>query len=124
MFSSFFFFNDTATTEIYTLSLHDALPISIEVALLDLIGKATGRAVYDLLGGPARRGVPFSAYLFFKEAGDDEFGQALTPAELVKQAEKFAERFGMTVFKVKGGVFDPDLEVETVKLMRKRFGPR
>src|SRR3989449_8516437 len=28
---SFFFFNDTATTEIYTLSLHDALPISIEV---------------------------------------------------------------------------------------------
>src|SRR6185369_18009149 len=27
LFSSFFFFNDTATTEIYTLSLHDALPI-------------------------------------------------------------------------------------------------
>src|SRR2546422_2200414 len=27
MISSFFFFNDTATTEIYTLSLHDALPI-------------------------------------------------------------------------------------------------
>src|SRR2546422_5391569 len=26
----FFFFNDTATTEIYTLSLHDALPISLE----------------------------------------------------------------------------------------------
>src|SRR5258708_10862927 len=26
-FFSFFFFNDTATTEIYTLSLHDALPI-------------------------------------------------------------------------------------------------
>src|SRR2546429_6901363 len=29
----FFFFNDTATTEIYTLSLHDALPISHEVAI-------------------------------------------------------------------------------------------
>src|SRR5882757_11386437 len=28
-FFFFFFFNDTATTEIYTLSLHDALPISI-----------------------------------------------------------------------------------------------
>src|SRR3712207_6917053 len=27
-YTSFFFFNDTATTEIYTLSLHDALPIS------------------------------------------------------------------------------------------------
>src|SRR2546430_13078458 len=30
MFFSFFFFNDTATTEIYTLSLHDALPIYVE----------------------------------------------------------------------------------------------
>src|SRR2546427_3148921 len=28
-----FFFNDTATTEIYTLSLHDALPIYLQVAL-------------------------------------------------------------------------------------------
>src|SRR5438874_13295431 len=28
LFIFFFFFNDTATTEIYTLSLHDALPIS------------------------------------------------------------------------------------------------
>src|SRR6266566_729721 len=28
IYSVFFFFNDTATTEIYTLSLHDALPIS------------------------------------------------------------------------------------------------
>src|SRR5438309_2752614 len=27
----FFFFNDTATTEIYTLSLHDALPILLEI---------------------------------------------------------------------------------------------
>src|SRR5258708_37261164 len=29
----FFFFNDTATTEIYTLSLHDALPISTGTAM-------------------------------------------------------------------------------------------
>src|SRR2546430_12879673 len=29
MLACFFFFNDTATTEIYTLSLHDALPICI-----------------------------------------------------------------------------------------------
>src|SRR5471030_3539946 len=31
-FFFFFFFNDTATTEIYTLSLHDALPISFRAA--------------------------------------------------------------------------------------------
>src|SRR3712207_8680183 len=30
---TFFFFNDTATTEIYTLSLHDALPISVKTFL-------------------------------------------------------------------------------------------
>src|SRR2546425_8015995 len=29
IYSALFFFNDTATTEIYTLSLHDALPISL-----------------------------------------------------------------------------------------------
>src|SRR3712207_7274810 len=34
----FFFFNDTATTEIYTLSLHDALPISL-----------AGRKLYKLM---------------------------------------------------------------------------
>src|SRR3712207_8783939 len=40
MFSSFFFFNDTATTEIYTLSLHDALPI-----LSSLFSAGAGRGV-------------------------------------------------------------------------------
>src|SRR2546429_9121383 len=32
----FFFFNDTATTEIYTLSLHDALPIYLRNALASI----------------------------------------------------------------------------------------
>src|SRR3712207_8765955 len=32
----FFFFNDTATTEIYTLSLHDALPISSSCSTMTL----------------------------------------------------------------------------------------
>src|SRR3712207_8152874 len=35
MITQFFFFNDTATTEIYTLSLHDALPISYPRGFLD-----------------------------------------------------------------------------------------
>ena len=33
----FFFFNDTATTEIYTLSLHDALPISHIGVVIDVV---------------------------------------------------------------------------------------
>src|SRR5258708_35773187 len=52
--SSFFFFNDTATTEIYTLSLHDALPISqhriglaVDVLLSqqDIVIKSLGKAL-------------------------------------------------------------------------------
>src|SRR2546430_17156166 len=35
---SFFFFNDTATTEIYTLSLHDALPIWCTILISTLAG--------------------------------------------------------------------------------------
>src|SRR2546422_4352633 len=53
---SFFFFNDTATTEIYTLSLHDALPISryqvtswtnIPTMVIDLLG-SPNFAQFDL----------------------------------------------------------------------------
>src|SRR2546430_11274523 len=45
---SFFFFNDTATTEIYTLSLHDALPISGRRAALPA---SSGRASAPDRGG-------------------------------------------------------------------------
>src|SRR5258708_30211731 len=48
-FSFFFFFNDTATTEIYTLSLHDALPI--------LDGRAPIRRL-DLRARPKRARLP------------------------------------------------------------------
>src|SRR2546422_7120853 len=40
----FFFFNDTATTEIYTLSLHDALPISGIWPFFDLTGSVESSA--------------------------------------------------------------------------------
>src|SRR5688572_32885054 len=38
-FFFFFFFNDTATTEIYTLSLHDALPICAAVSVSQRMGR-------------------------------------------------------------------------------------
>src|SRR5439155_24831326 len=48
-FFFFFFFNDTATTEIYTLSLHDALPISRAAPA----GRSPPRpAASDRCGGP------------------------------------------------------------------------
>src|SRR3989442_15367904 len=50
LLSFFFFFNDTATTEIYTLSLHDALPISLHPP-------AGGPLCAPAHGGGARAGV-------------------------------------------------------------------
>src|SRR2546422_7674785 len=45
LYCVFFFFNDTATTEIYTLSLHDALPIShtaaYDAAILQYLTRST-----------------------------------------------------------------------------------
>src|SRR3712207_8108853 len=46
----FFFFNDTATTEIYTLSLHDALPISRRISSRPFFGMITPA---DSFGPPA-----------------------------------------------------------------------
>src|SRR5882762_6842933 len=45
-----FFFNDTATTEIYTLSLHDALPIKAQAAWRE-IERASGETILTITGG-------------------------------------------------------------------------
>src|SRR3712207_9418489 len=50
--TAFFFFNDTATTEIYTLSLHDALPI------WPAPGAGSGRPAASQSGWGARRPGP------------------------------------------------------------------
>src|SRR3712207_9288712 len=42
----FFFFNDTATTEIYTLSLHDALPICLPKRLEPAVAAAPGDVAF------------------------------------------------------------------------------
>src|SRR3712207_9473838 len=50
--ASFFFFNDTATTEIYTLSLHDALPIFVD----EEIGAGADAGERGHPSGAAQRG--------------------------------------------------------------------
>src|SRR3712207_7868669 len=53
-----FFLNDTATTEIYTLSLHDALPISVALAVLTIVmgvGVFLRWAVEHVEIGPVQR---------------------------------------------------------------------
>src|SRR3712207_7989856 len=65
----FFFFNDTATTEIYTLSLHDALPISRRLA--QQLPDVRGVIVMDLVGftGPVQR-YPPPLHLLAPDRGD------------------------------------------------------
>src|SRR3989337_830257 len=47
----FFFFNDTATTEIYTLSLHDALPISVVAVSFEGANGTVWTPIYSFYAG-------------------------------------------------------------------------
>jgi glucarate dehydratase len=97
-----------------------------EVACLDAQGHTLGRPVVDLLGGPARDRVDFSAYLFYKYAAHadgrtDDWGEALTPESVVAQAKLMVDRFGFGSIKLKGGVLAPDAEVDAVRALADAF---
>src|SRR2546423_7368097 len=58
----FFFFNDTATTEIYTLSLHDALPLYMRSPLFaDALPKGKTWLKLDLAKAAAAQGLDLSS---------------------------------------------------------------
>lgn len=116
---------------------------AVETACLDACGKATGRRLCELFGGPVRDEVEFAAYLFFRYASDhpklladkrivddrgtgskalDDWGEVRTPEAMVREAEQFQKRFGFRVFKLKGSYLTPDQELETMRLMAARFG--
>ncbi|WPJ97325.1 enolase C-terminal domain-like protein [Coraliomargarita algicola] len=106
---------------------------AIEAALLDLRGKTLGMPVCELLGrGKIRESIPFLAYLFFigeSEATEFDYKQEITqpnswhsarrsPAmdtqAIIEQAGLVAETYGFKDFKLKGGVFAPEKEIEAV----------
>jgi glucarate dehydratase len=99
---------------------------SFEVAALDIQGKLLGCPVSDLLGGSVRDSVPFSAYLFYKWAqhpgeDPDQFGEALTPEDIVRQAHWMRDTYGFGAIKLKGGVFPPDEEIAAIVALRAAF---
>nr|WP_179272791.1 MULTISPECIES: glucarate dehydratase family protein [unclassified Rhodococcus (in: high G+C Gram-positive bacteria)] len=111
---------------ITTASTTDRVFSPFEIACLDVQGKVLGRPVSDLLGGKVRDSVPFSAYLFYKWAAHpggqpDEWGEAVDPAGLVRQARKMIDKYGFEAIKVKGGVFPPDEEIAGIKALREAF---
>ena len=113
---------------------------AIEAALLDLFGQLVGLPVAELLGeGQQRDEVRVLGYLFFvadpdrtdldylrEDDGDCQWyrlrrEEALTPEAIVRQAEAAHEEYGFRDFKLKGGVLEPEQEVEAVTRLKERF---
>ncbi|KAL2110646.1 hypothetical protein VUR80DRAFT_904 [Thermomyces stellatus] len=110
-----------------TASAADKVFSPFEVACLDVQGKLAGKPVSELLGGRVRDNVQYSAYCFYKWArhpgddADDEYGAALDPAGVVRQARKIVDEYGFKAIKLKGGVFPPAEEVAAIKALREAF---
>jgi glucarate dehydratase len=103
---------------------------AFEVAGLDALGRITGQPVHALLGGKVRDRVDYSGYLFYRwaehpdgagEAPADDWGAALDPVGVVRQAQRFADEYGSRSFKLKGGVFAPNEEIAAIKALAEAF---
>jgi glucarate dehydratase len=95
---------------------------AIEFACLDIMGKALGMPVHQLLGGKLRDRVPFASYLFFRlpdEASGE--GEVRTIEQLVQHARDLRQRCGFRSHKLKGGVFPPDYELECYQALAAEF---
>jgi glucarate dehydratase len=113
------------------LDRHTRTFAAIEIACLDLIGKAIGKPVCDVIGGRVRDEVGFSAYLFYKHGGggglgddarEDEYGEVLDPKACVRECRQMIAQYGFREIKLKGGVLDPDIEIATIRALREEFG--
>jgi glucarate dehydratase len=108
--------------QIYYLS-NTRLYAAIEIACLDIQGKATGRPVCDLIGGRLRSRVRFSAYLFYRYR-DGEVGGETAPEEMTAWAQELIRRHGFRSVKLKSGVLPPDHDIAVLRALRDRLDPR
>lgn len=93
----------------------------LELACWDLMGKATGRPLCQLLGGRLREEVPFAAYIYHRSANCRGEGAIDTTADVVAYAREVTRRHGFGTIKYKGGVKTPEEEVETLHALRREF---
>lgn len=116
-----------APTALTDHQLTDVVYSAFEIACLDIQGKDVGRPLVDLLGGSVHSKVSFGAYLFYKfekptaQIGKDMFGRVMSPDTLVDEAQNLVDAYGFKSLKLKGGVLDPDLEIETMLKLRDAF---
>lgn len=95
---------------------------AIEFACLDIIGKKTGQPVYNLLGGKVRDTVKFASYLFFRLPNERTGkGEVRTIDQLIANCQELKDKYGFTTHKLKGGVFDPDYELEAYQALAAAF---
>lgn len=102
---------------------------AFEVAFLDAQGRLLGLPVHALLGGKVRDAVEYSGYLFYAWAehpvetpfAPHGYGAALDPGGIVDQARRMVADFGFSSLKLKGGVLQPELEVETIAALADAF---
>lgn len=92
---------------------------AVEIACLDLIGRALNHRVCDLIGGAYREAAPYSAYVFFILPTEDEAG-VITAEAGAQQFVDFNRNEGFRSCKFKGGVLTPDEEVEALRIMRRQ----
>ena len=110
--------NPTASLYNNRIQIHAAL----EFACLDIMGKATGKRVCDLLGGALREEVPFASYLFFRYPNEETgAGGEDTPEKMVAHARDLVQKYGFTTHKLKGGVFPPRYEVAVFRALAEAF---
>src|SRR5258708_39347149 len=79
----FFFFNDTATTEIYTLSLHDALPISRPERSRRHIPHTDSPRSWPGAAGSRRRACPASGRAIARPRSEEHTSELQSPDHLV-----------------------------------------
>ena len=91
---------------------------AVEIACLDLIGKVINRRVVDLIGGTFREEASFSAYNFFVMP-TPEGPDITTPEALAQEFLDFHRDHGFLTCKFKGGVLEPEKEIEVLQRIRK-----
>ena len=94
---------------------------AIEFACLDLLGQAWGVPVSEILGGRVRDRVSFASYLFFRYANADGKGTVRSLDHVIAKARELKVAYGFTTHKMKGGVFNPDYELECYRALAAEF---
>jgi glucarate dehydratase len=95
---------------------------AIEFACLDILGQAWGVPVSEILGGRLRDRVRFAAYCFFRYPDPKTgLGEVRSIDQLVEHARELQRLYSFTTFKLKGGVFPPDYELEAYRALAAAF---